>query len=260
MTVVFVLIDGMRPDAIEAANCETLMTVMKNGAYTLNASSVMPSFTLPCHTTIFHSVPPTRHGIITNDWSPMARPVPGLIDVANTAGRRCGMIFNWEQLRDMARPGSMTASYCLNTAEQDIESDAIMVREAAALITEHQLDFAFVYLGTVDTVGHWSGWMSDEYLAQVAKVDGFVGQLFASLPEDTTYLIQSDHGGHDRTHGTEMPEDMTIPWLVKGPKIRAGHEIQASVSLLDTAPTIARLLDVDAPSVWEGQVIEEIFA
>jgi arylsulfatase A-like enzyme len=80
-----------------------------------------------------------------------------------------------------------------------------------------------------------------------------------ALPAGAHIIVQSDHGGHDRGHGTEMPEDMTIPWLAAGPGIRSGHPITAQVSLLDTAPTVARLLGVTPPREWEGRVVEEIF-
>ena len=60
---VFVMIDGLRPDAIDAAGCKTLLALQRRGSSTLNARSVMPSVTLPCHMSIFHSVPPTRHGV-----------------------------------------------------------------------------------------------------------------------------------------------------------------------------------------------------
>jgi arylsulfatase A-like enzyme len=53
---------------------------------------------------------------------------------------------------------------------------------------------------------------------------------------------------------------MTIPWLAVGPGIRAGHAIQSPVSLLDTAPTIARLLGLTASNQWEGRCVDEIFA
>ena len=82
----------------------------------------------------------------------------------------------------------------------------------------------------------------------------------AALPADTTYLLQSDHGGHERNHGTDLREDMTIPWLVAGPGIRAGHTIAADVSLLDTAPTLARLLGIAPDREWEGRCIEEVLA
>jgi arylsulfatase A-like enzyme len=52
---------------------------------------------------------------------------------------------------------------------------------------------------------------------------------------------------------------MTIPWLVAGPGIRAGYAISAPVSLLDTAPTLARLLGIAPHHEWEGRCVEEMF-
>jgi len=75
-----------------------------------------------------------------------------------------------------------------------------------------------------------------------------------------TVILQSDHGGHGRNHGSDTPEDMTIPWIASGLGIRHNHTITAPVSLLDTAPTIARLLDIPLPASWEGRHVEEIFA
>ncbi|HEX9440267.1 MAG TPA: hypothetical protein VF909_11315, partial [Roseiflexaceae bacterium] len=77
--------------------------------------------------------------------------------------------------------------------------------------------------------------------------------------DDAAIVLHSDHGGHDRNHGTELPEDMTIPWLAAGPGIRQGYAIDAPVSLLDTAPTIARLLGIAPHHEWEGRCVEEIF-
>jgi predicted AlkP superfamily pyrophosphatase or phosphodiesterase len=258
MSVVLILIDGLRPDAIAAAGCSRLAALRDRGAATMRASSVMPSITLPCHTSIFHSVPPTRHGITTNEWQPMARPLPGLFDLAHAAGKRCACFYNWEQLRDLGRPGSLELSFFRNTAYQP-DGDQIVADEAARALRDGSFDFAFVYLGTVDTSGHYYGWMSDGYLEQVANVDALLGGLLDALPADTTVLLQSDHGGHDRNHGTDAPEDMTIPWIVAGPGIRAGYTIGAPVSLLDTAPTLARLLGLAPHRDWEGRCIEEIF-
>jgi predicted AlkP superfamily pyrophosphatase or phosphodiesterase len=257
--VVLTLIDGLRPDALAAADCPTLNNFRQQGAFTLNATSVMPSITLPCHMSTFHSVPPTRHGIITNDWMPMARPLPGLIDHAHVAGLRCASLYNWEQLRNLSLPGNLAFSYCLNNSEIDSDSDQTIAVEAARYLAAHRPDFVFVYFGTVDTAGHRYGWMSDGYLRQVSQADRAVATLLDALPSDATVLLQSDHGGHDRTHGTDAPEDMTIPWIIAGPGIRQNYQIETPVSLLDTAPTLARLLDLRPHPAWEGHCIEEIF-
>jgi len=256
--VVLILIDGLRPDGLEVASCPNLKALRARGAWTMRASSVMPSVTLPCHTSIFHSVPPMRHGVTTNIWTPMARPLPGLFDLAKGAGKRCAFLYNWEELRDLARPGSLELAYFRNTSYQP-DGDQIIADEAARVLPG-AYDFAFIYLGTVDVAGHYYGWMSDGYLAQVSSVDTALGTILDALPADTTYLVQSDHGGHHRNHGSDMPEDMTIPWLVGGPGIRAGHPIEVPVSLLDTAPTLARLLGIAPHPEWEGRCVEEIFA
>ncbi|MBE7467578.1 MAG: hypothetical protein DPW09_18725 [Anaerolineae bacterium] len=257
--VVFILIDGVRPDAIEAANCPHLIRLLRRSAFTLKATSVLPSITLPCHMSIFHSVPPARHGVTTNDWQPMARPLPGLVEQAHAAGRRCAFFHNWEPLRNLNAPGSLTFSYFRDNVYSDPDGDRIIAEAAARYITTDQPDFVFVYLGTVDTAGHRHGWMSSEYLAQLERVDGALGTLLAALPADSAILLQSDHGGHERTHGSDSPEDMTIPWLVAGPGIRRDYPIKSRVSLLDTAPTLARLLGISPHREWEGRCVEEIF-
>jgi len=254
----FVMIDGLRPDALAQIDCPTLSALIAQGASTLRARSVMPSVTLPCHTSIFHSVPPTRHGIVTNDWQPMARPLPGLIDVAKAAGRRCATIYNWEPLRNLSQPLSLDFAWYRDLSYQ-ADGDDLTADAAIRYIPELNPDFAFVYFGTVDTAGHRYGWMSDGYLRQAERVDQQLGRLVAALPAGYHMIVQADHGGHERTHGTEMPEDMTIPWIAVGPQIRQGYTIDGPVSLLDTAPTLARILGVPAHRDWEGRSVDEIF-
>ena len=260
--VTLVMIDGLRPDALQEGLSAHphLDHVRATGASTMHASSVMPSITLPCHTTIFHSVPPTRHGVTTNTWTPMARPVPGLVDVAKAAGLRSAFFHNWEPLRDLNVPGSLDYSFYRNNCYTDPEGDRVIVDEALRYIHSDHPDFAFVYMGTLDVAGHDHGWMSEHYMQQLSRVDGALGALLGALPSEYAVVINSDHGGHERNHGADIPEDMTIPWFAMGPGIRPGHQISAAVSLMDTAPTIARLLGLHAPAAWEGHCLDEIFA
>lgn len=254
--VLFIMTDGLRPDALLAADAPNLHAFRARGASTLTGQSVVPSITLPCHVSIFHSVPPSRHGILENEWHAMARPVVGLVEQAKIHGRRAAFFHNWEYLRDLNRPSNLYFSYFIDTAYQE-DGDDFVAEQAALYLPRRLFDFTFVYLGTIDTAGHAYGWMSEGYIAQIARVDRLIGQLLASAPDDTTILIHSDHGGHERTHGTEKPEDMTIPWLIAGPGIRAGYTIERAVSLLDSAPTLAHALGIPAARDWEGQAVRE---
>ncbi|HWQ13563.1 MAG TPA: alkaline phosphatase family protein [Roseiflexaceae bacterium] len=262
--VVLVMTDGVRPDALDPSRCPVHAALRARGAFTASARSVMPSVTLPCHMSIFHSVPPSRHGITTNLYVPMARPLPGLVEALRLAGKRCAFVHNWEPLRDLSRPEMLSYAYfCEPPAGPDVAHPAYdddVAEQGARAIASGVFDFVFVYLGGVDAAGHAYGWMSEGYLAQLEQLDAALGRVVAALPRGAAIIVQSDHGGHERHHGTEAPEDMTIPWLVAGPGIRQGHTIVAPMSLLDTAPTVARLLGVPAPPEWEGRVSEEIFA
>ena len=113
--VVLFLVDGMRPDGLQQADTPVMDGLIASGAHTLAGRTVMPSITLPCTTSLFLAVPPERHGITTNTWVSPERPVAGLIDAVHQAGGRTASFYNWEQLRDLSRPGSLAASFFLAT-------------------------------------------------------------------------------------------------------------------------------------------------
>ena len=160
-----------------------LSALYARGASTLRARSVMPSITLPCHTSIFHSVPPQRHGVTTNTFTPFARPLPGLIDVARAAGQRCGFFYNWEQLRDINKPGNLFRSVFIDNVETPSGDDE-MCAVTVPILQADPLDFCFIYYGTTDTTGHNHGWLSPEYRAQCTRVDQLVARIVATLPAD----------------------------------------------------------------------------
>jgi len=188
----------------------------------------------------------------------MARPLPGIVEVAHATGKRIAFFYNWEPLRDLARPGNINYSY-FRDSYHDADGDDETISQAALLIQKERPDFAFIYIGTVDTAGHKYGWMSEGYLKQLKHIDSLLGNFFKSLSSEYTAILHSDHGGHNRTHGAEMDEDMFIPWMAIGPNIKKGYTIHSQVSLLDTAPTIAKILGVQCHPEWEGSSLDEIF-
>jgi predicted AlkP superfamily pyrophosphatase or phosphodiesterase len=183
-----------------------------------------------------------------------------LIEQIHGEARRSAYFYNWEPLRNLNQPETLQFAFYDNSSLDLEHGDAETVSAFSERMPRELYDFAFLYLGTVDTAGHAFGWMSPDYLQQVSRVDGLVGKALGAVPDDCTVLIMSDHGGHDRSHGTEDPQDMTIPWLLRGPGIRQDYEIAADVSLIDTAPTLASVLDVPPHGAWEGRCIEEVFA
>lgn len=255
----YISIDGVRPDALAQCNTPTLDSFMREGAYTLKAQSAMPTITLPCHTATFFSVPASRHGVISNDWAPMARPIPSIIDVAFENGRKTAAFHSWGMFRNLSHPDTLTFLSVRHYEKYGLEIDRMVTNDVIHFFKREQADFTFIYLLLPDSVGHAYGWMSEPYLKEVEKVDGLIGEIMKVLPEEMTVLIHADHGGHERTHGTNSSEDMTIPWLIKGPTVKKGHEVKTAVSILDTAPTIAHLLNIPPAPQWEGKPVLEAF-
>ncbi len=257
MRVILFVIDGLRPDGLQQAATPCMDRLIRQGASTYTARTVMPSATLPCHTSMFRGVPPQRHGIITNTYVPQVRPVPSLVDVLHQAGKRTAFFYNWEPLRDLADPGSLDRSYYMNNCHEP-DGDGELARLAAATLRQWTPDFAFVYLGGTDVAGHDHGWMSAQYLAAVGRADAAIGAVLAAVdPAETTVIVTSDHGGHERTHGTEMDEDMTIPWVIAGPPVPTGRPLQEPVNIIDNPTTIAALLAVAPARDWAGRVVRE---
>jgi len=262
--VILFVVDGLRPDGMLKARAPVMQGLMERGAYSLEAQSVMPSITLPCHVSMFHGVPPEVHGVTTNEWEPAPDgPIPGLFEVVRQGKRHPASFYTWEPLRDLWRPGAV-AHACLVDIywPADQNSDLAIARLAAEYIPQARPDLTFVYLGLVDEVAHRHGWMSAEYLQAVAVADEAIGHVLekvaqAGLLETTACLVTSDHGGHAHKHGEDIAEDMTIPWLLTGPQIRRGYQLEGPVRIIDTAPTIAHLLDLPIPVVWQGRAITE---
>ena len=252
--VILALVDGMRPDGMLACGHPFARMLLDVSAHDMRAQTVFPSVTLSCHMSLFHSVDPDRHGILTNTYTPMVRPVTGLVEQLAAHGRKCAFFYTWEELRDLVRPDHLHTSLCLNQHRQP-DTDTLITDAAIRCIRAEEPDFLFLYLGETDEVGgHDRGWMSETYLGCVNKAMGCLEKLYRSLPAGYTLIVLADHGGHDRIHGTRRPEDMTIPVCFCGPRFVPGKEL-TGVSIKDVAPTIAALLEVPPVKAWEGRSI-----
>ena len=141
MRTLVILVDGMRPDAIE--NLPQVKDLIKKSSYNMEATTVMPSVTLPCHMSLFHSVDPSRHGTTTNTYAPQVRPVNGLCEVLLQNKKKSALFYNWEELRDLSRPGSLTYSYFCKGRDVFYDKANDIVTDAALeYLTNNDNDFA----------------------------------------------------------------------------------------------------------------------
>ncbi len=253
MKTILILVDGMRPDALE--NVESAQSIIKKSTYTMNAQTVFPSVTLPCLISLFHSVEPMRHGTTTNVYMPQVRPIRGLCEVLKGAGKECAIFYDWEEVRDVSRPNSIAhAAFYAGKRIGYLETGRKLADELIDYAKNYKMDFAFLHLACTDWTGHRFGWLSDEYMSAMQSSWNNIEKIMSELGDEYTYIITADHGGHDRTHGSEMPEDMTIPVMLCGENFEKGKEIE-NVNLIDIAPTIAKLIGAEPDEEWEGTAL-----
>lgn len=254
--VILISIDGMRPDGFLACGNPFAEEMRKQGAYTLDATTCVPPVTLPCHMALFHSVPPQRHGTLTNDYVPMLSPVQGLFEQIRSCGGRNAIFWGWEPLRDVAKPLSMEVGEFVCALKTE-NSDEYLADRAILCAKEKKPDFIFLYMVETDEKGgHAHGWMSEEYCKIIGTAVEQVKKVLAACGDEYTVLVTADHGGHDRMHGLEIPEDMTIPMFFFGPEFPAGRELH-DLHILDLAPTVTDIMGLPAVPEWEGHSILE---
>lgn len=199
--VILITVDGMRPDGFLACGNPYGAEMMKKGSYTLAGASVVPPVTLPCHLSLFQSVQPVRHGVLTNTYIPPVHAINGLFEQLHNAGKTAAMFYAWEPIRQVSTPKSLTFA-----------------------------EYAWAY--ALDNIRRILETCGDRY----------------------DVIVTADHGGHDRTHGLDIPEDMTIPMFFFGSDFEPGAQLE-NVGLLDLAPTIAKLIGVPPAREWEGRSI-----
>ena len=252
--VILISIDGMRPDGLKECGNPYVAELENMATYCYGGRSMEPSVTFPCHFSMTHSVTPQRHGILTNTYVPQVRPVTGIFERIKDAGGVSAMFYGWEPLRDIALPGSLKFATFVESYSKE-SSDTVLTDEALRVIGENKPDFAFLYMVETDEKGgHDNGWMTEEYLRRISIAVDNVKRVIEAFGDEYSFIIMADHGGHNRTHGTTMPEDMTVPLFFIGAPFARGKAVEG-LSLLDIAPTIASVMGVEPDREWEGSSI-----
>jgi predicted AlkP superfamily pyrophosphatase or phosphodiesterase len=233
-----------------------ILGLTRRGAYTWKAQTVYPSMTLPAHTSMLTGFAPTAHGILWDDYNAQRGncTVPTVFAVAHDAGLRTVIVAGKEKLRHLEVAGTIDTFVVTRLGDADVANEAIVQVQAG-------FDLMFVHFPDVDIAGHAKGWMSAAYLEQLAEADVAIGRLLTALPPETTIIFSSDHGGRATVHGSTIPEDMTIPWIVAGPRIPGrGRELTRPVRTVDTAATALFVLGLRPGAAATGTVVNEAFA
>jgi arylsulfatase A-like enzyme len=265
--VILVSIDGLRPDAIAAFHAPTLSTLLREGSYTLQAQTILPSKTLPSHTSMLTGEPPDRHGVLWNNTfedQPGTLEIPTIFGAARARGYRTAAFFSKAKFSHLQVPGTLDYSQAPG-GWFGRWSSADTVTDVEKHLATHAPNLLFVHLTDPDAAGHAYGWMSAQYGRGVLRADDALKRLLAAAEKaygrgEFTLIVTADHGGNGKDHGSDHPLDVTIPWIAWGRGVTPGPIRSAVVRTMDTASTVLFLLGVDAPAHWAGLPVTSAFA
>lgn len=270
--VLMIGIDGMSSAGFQHAYTPHLDQIAAEGLLTLDARIVMPSVSAPNWATHLMGAGPEQHGVTFNGWTPASTILTPLctdargyfpsvftvIKQQNPKAKTC-FFYDWKELADMFHPEDI--GFAQYQAPEEFKEN---VREAADYFIREKPDFAFLYIGHPDEIGHMYKWESPEYLRAIEEVDEALGYLFeklrqSGLYDDTFIIVVSDHGGVEYSHGGLSATEMNVPWMMKGPGVVKGKMYALPFNTLQTAPTVISLLGLDLHSCWIGRPAEKIF-
>jgi Type I phosphodiesterase / nucleotide pyrophosphatase len=254
--VVVISVDGLRPDAIWKFGARTLQRLMTEGSYTLNASTIDPSLTLPSHTSMLTGEEPERHGIEFNrnhvdDHGLVS--VPTVFARARENGFQTAAFFSKGKFRHLVLPGSLNWSVAPEGNSHWSASRTVWNMERY-LEAGNKPNLMFVHIGEPDYAGHVFGWMSWFYGRGVRMADDAVSRVLDAADRafgEGSYavVVTADHGGHGWGHGSADPQDVTIPWIAWGEGVKAGTRLPDGIRTMDTAATALWLLGMDGIGV-----------
>jgi predicted AlkP superfamily pyrophosphatase or phosphodiesterase len=265
--VLIVSIDGCRPDCLLRADAPVIRQMMKDGSFTMWATTTEAAITLPSHTSMLTGCTIAKHGMRANkDDTAATQPilVPTIFQLAKEAKISTGMAAAKSKFYIYAGP----VDFAWTPEEPVVQSNKV-ADHAIEILTQHKPRLMFVHFGWVDAIGHGKGWGSPEQIAAIEDVDKQIGRVVKTLDDievhkETTIIVTADHGGGALGHGGLVATSQHIPWIVTGPNVRANVDLTryskgGTVRTYDTFATACQVLGLKTPDDIDGVAVSAAF-
>ena len=268
--VLVIGIDGMGAHGLEMAQTPNMDELKKNGAWSMDARTILPSSSGPAWSSMITGATVEKHGVGNNGWTvenKLLQPVfKGEHDMFPTIFGETrkhipdaviGAFYHWGTLSNFFEKGVCDVS-------KPGDSEDAATEMACEFLVEKQPDFTFVHLDHVDHAGHHGGYRSEEYAKAIEKADSLVGVFIEKLKEagifeETVVFVVSDHGGFEKSHGRSHPDEMIVPFIVSGQGVKKGYKIEHPVFIYDLAPTVGWLFGFELNEWITGSPLVNAF-
>ena len=254
--VYVIVVDGCNRERLWQADAPVMDRLAREGSEYLAVDPAYPARTVVCFSSMLTGATPAEHGMRSNFAPRLGVRRESVFDVLERVGRR-GRLVGIAHLLD---PFGDEVVRSVTSVQPTSEIDRSLAAEGRRVVDEEDPDLLVLQLLAADQLGHVRGVRSREYLDQLAQTDRHVGDFLAFLEErgrleGATVILMADHGqgrgigGHGHLDWGERP----VPFVVWGEGAVPGAISHEPRSVLELAPTIARLLGVPQPEAARGR-------
>ena len=272
--VILVGFDGWGSYCFPKADMPVLKRMMEQGSWTLKKRSVLPSSSAPNWAAMFMGASPEIHGY--SEWNSQVPEIPSMVvtehQIFPTISHllckqkknvEIGLFCHWNGIKYIADTLSINRVSCLPVGKREDWSSAV-TDSVRKYIMDKRPTLCTVVYDYPDHFGHSSGFDSEDYYESLKVLDESLGLIIqtvkdAGIYDKTIFVITSDHGGVDKTHGGKTLKEMETPFVIFGNNIKKGFKISDSMMQYDVAATIAYIFGLDMPQVWIGRPIYSVF-
>ncbi|WP_106831619.1 alkaline phosphatase [Parabacteroides pacaensis] len=270
--VILIGLDGWGAYSVEKAEMPTVKEMMKNGAYTLEKRSVLPSSSAVNWASMFMGAGPELHGY--TEWGSKTPELPsrivshygifptvfGLLRDANPKAE-IGCMYEWDGISYLVDKSAL--NYDKHVTEVK-DNPAATAKLAADYIKSSKPNLLAVIFDEPDHVGHTAGHDTPEYYTKLKELDNYIAQIKkavedAGILDETIFILTADHGGINKGHGGKTMREMQTPFIMCGKNIKKGYVIEDSMMQFDVASTLAYIFKLDQPQVWIGRPMKKAF-
>ncbi|MEW6568693.1 MAG: alkaline phosphatase family protein [Chloroflexota bacterium] len=276
MKVVLVLSDALRDDiaAERMGYLEHLVEARLATRYTVRGE--LPSLSRPIYETVHTGLPVHEHGVVSNETIRRSN-VPNVFEIAVQHGRAtAAAAYYWfselynrvpfdpiddREVDDPALPIQHGRFYMGDRGYPEREvfiPDTELFLIAASLVRKFSPDYLLIHPMGMDFLGEEYGSDTPQYRNHAIRQDMALAYLIPEwLQRGYAVLVTGDHGiGPDGSHGGTTPDVRLVPLYVISPGGGGKGNTRSTVSQLQVAPTLCRLLGVPIPSTMKAPPLD----
>ncbi len=269
--VILIGIGGLSAEDFQYSETPAINSLVAQGVISVKTRGVMPAAGPPNWASILSGAGPEQHGVTNSDWSLFSQ---GFEPTVKDADGYFPSIFT---LIRKQMPKAVTAMFYdqewlgtyvnkkIISKEQYIQGQVMITSLALNYFKNEKPLFTFIYYGLPDEVGRSKGFGTKYHLQSFREIDTEIGKLITGIQEmglgkTTAFIVTSNPGSKVPALGAESLSDLEVPWIISGPGIKKNTLLETPNDLMNTAPTIARMLGLKIPVEWIGRPVNEAFS